>query len=445
MNIPKISTFNFSEQIGSNFQRTNNMYQNYGLRLSSPISCDTVSFGSKKTALKGIEKAAKQVCERTNKTVNAEDKKHGATYALAKEVHDYATLRHKKVVRFFENIFKDLVATEKEPNNPILKIGDRVKSADSIHGKSRARHWSDFDTIVDKMEDINGLKIVLNKGVTKAETDSILDRLISYINSGALELLEVENKRPWAVHGLPENKAGKYDYASVNKLRKLIDIQSGLWNSKKNSAKYADALARLNKCKEETLTKDMKEGNNYSAVHFIFRLPGKNPTKFELQVIGSEVDKVKHVDDVVWKYLDGKNAPAKYNPIRPMIEEMTQEENISARKEFDRYRADLFLSQREKELSLADVDKNVRKRVDTEHFTTVKDYNLTPEYDFNQIKKDIEKCDYRAAISKKNLAEANKAKKMQNKNQKSEILVFDFIRRMEDAQDLRRAKSSQKA
>ena len=75
------------------------------------------------------------------------------------------------------------------------------------------------------MTDLNGGKIVL-RDTDKKTVDGVLDRLIPAIKSNSVELLEIENKRPKVVKGLPETEACKYDYASINMLKKLTEIQN---------------------------------------------------------------------------------------------------------------------------------------------------------------------------------------------------------------------------
>ena len=197
------------------------------------------------------------------------------------------------------------------------------------------------------MTDLIGVKFVF-RDANKSKVDGVLDRFIPLIKSGKLELLEIENKRPMVVKGLPEYKACEYDYPSIDFLKKMIEIQNDSW--KKGGCKQ-----RVRKHLDDDFTEA-----NYCATHFLFRLPGKTPVTFELQVLGSNVNEAKHIDDIVYKELNGKTSADSnpefqriFEPLRNkkfFANEPNAEEIIkTAREKFDKYRGEVFMFQRRKE------------------------------------------------------------------------------------------------
>ncbi len=298
----------------------------FGLKMSSPLSADTISFT-------GTPKNANKVWE-----INKE---------AARSIRRKLAAGANKVENFMQSTFADLVASEKYPKNPLSEIGFRLKSIGSIAEKTGSRQWKTSDEILAGMTDLIGAKLVF-RDATKNKVDSVLDRFIPFIKSRTIELLEVENKRPMAVKGLPEYKAAEYDYASIEFLNKMITIQNDVWKKGGNKQRV-----------KKRLDDDFTDAN-YCATHFLFRLPGKSPVTFELQILGNNVNEAKHIDDIVFKKLDGKN-PSGSNPEFDKIFEpftnnkfFADEPNAkeiveNAKETLNKYRGEVFLLQRRKE------------------------------------------------------------------------------------------------
>ena len=324
MNIPAIWGLRLEPQNCETCKQNN--ISRFGLKMASPLKTDTVCF-------KGTPKAANKAWEVSGTTARA----------IRRKIQANAN----KVEKFMNETFSDLVASEKEPNNLLSEIAFRVKSIQSIKEKTGSRQWVGADEILKEMTDLIGAKLVF-RDASKSEVDAVLGRFIPFIKSGKLELLEIENKRPIAVKGKEEYEACKYDYATIKFLNKLIDVQNDMW--KKGGNKQ-----RVKKHLEDDFTKA-----NYCATHFLFRIPGKSPVTFELQVLGHNVNEVKHIDDAVYKKLDGKNI-AEDNPefdklFEPFINKKFFEEEPNAKEiveqakaTYNRYRGELFLFQRTRE------------------------------------------------------------------------------------------------
>lgn len=380
MNIQQISNFIPKLNVNNVSQSSNFTTTNFGLKMSSPLAHDTVSF-------MGTPKAANKINE-VNRTT-------------AMKVRELLEPRAKKVFNMLDTAFGDLVASSRYPDGPILEICQRLKSVGSIEEKSGTRGWDTKEKILENMTDLVGAKLVLRDS-NKATVDSVLGRFIPMIKSGVLELVEIENKRPAVVKGLPESVASKYDYASIAMLNKMAMTQNEVWKKGGSKAKVATNL-------ENDFT-----NANYCAIHYLFRIPGKNPVTFELQVLGNNTNKAKHVDDAVYKLMDGKNPSVCSDEMRKLFapldkngkffeNEPNKDELIeNARNRFNKYRGDVFLYQRTK----ADMPYS-RKKV-KEQFLPIasrlfpeeieRKYGISSlDYDFNNIARLQQRAEAEAA------------------------------------------------
>lgn len=350
-----------------------NNTNNFGLRMSLPLQADTISFT-------GTPKIADKTWEINKKSARAIRKKllNGAN----------------KVNNFIQATFGDLVANEKFPKNPLSEIGFRLKSIESIAEKTGSRQWKSFDEILTGMTDLIGAKLVF-RDTTRNKVDSVLDRFIPLIKSRNIELLEIENKRPIAVKGLPEYQAAEYDYASIDFLTKMTAIQNDVW--KKGGNKQ-----RVKKHLDDDFTKA-----NYCATHFLFRLPGKAPVTFELQVVGNNVNEAKHIDDIVYKKLDGKNSAESTPEFDKIFEPFTNKKFFAnepnakeivekAKEKLNKYRGEVFLFQRRKD------PLPYQKKKQTELFLPlpyklfpsdieIKYHISSPDFDYNNLSRVLQR------------------------------------------------------
>ena len=438
MIIPKINSaiFNFNTYDCHNCSQYG--YSNFGLKLLPQLNHDTVSFKAAKPNKIKMSKATKKALQAlqnfnedelklskiaenvsvkpkhgTKKTVNNEEKKDGVNGVTAQKIRQYGLKYQPKIDKFIDEVFGDLLISKDEPDNLLVHIGGRVKSKFSIEQKSQSRGWSDFETYIQEGTDLNGKSLILRASASKADVSIMLDRLIPYIRSKKCSIIEIENKRPAVVAGLHEKEASKYDYAYINKLMRIINIQDKVYKGKRK-VKY-------------NLDNDFTDGN-YSAIHMLIKLPGVNV--FELPIYGSEVSRWKHVDDVVWKHVCGKEPDPIYKPAIRTISSITDEGNEYALGEFNRYRNDGFLWQREKELLASHGNKNIISK--KEPFLTIDGYSLDPEYSYKNIEAEVLKCDRKAEINRQNLEKANIAREENQVNRQ--------IERAQLIQDLKNSK-----
>ena len=388
MYISKIPAYNIAQNYSKNTKYTTN----YGLRMEAPLNRDVVYF-------KGTPKFNK--------------KAGGIPLGTAKKISKEMEAQIKDVKQLINDLFGDLVATVKKPKNPIYKISGRAKTGLSIKQKDQTRNFGNVKEIQTGMTDLLGVKVEMRSG-DKRDVDTMLDRLIPAIRSHTVELIEIENKRPIAVKGLPESKACKYDYGTIDMMKKLIDVQEEVWNK--------GSKAKNKKLVSQKLEDDYTDAN-YSAIHILLKKPGKNSKVFELQIMGKDVAAAKAVDDPIWKLLNNKDLGEEYKPLEKIIEPYAKtnaafeefkqqmlEENPTLEPDsvtlrtamqktkdedfkndlkklilFNEYRKKVFLFQRTKEPT-AYTTKELRTK-----FYPL-EYDIDPRLDFNYLYDVVQKC-----------------------------------------------------
>ena len=412
MNVSKVQSLSFLNILKRNNTDTSKYQTSFGLRMTSPLDRDTVSFRA---------------------TPKFNSKTSGVSLDTAKKIHETIKLYQKDIMILIDTLFGDMVATEIRPKGAIYAIKNRAKSPLSIKEKSATRQWNNTKEILEFMTDLNGVKIEM-RNADKNNVDLMLNRLIPAIRSRDVEVVEIENKRPILVSGLSEDKASKYDYASIDLLENIIGIQEEVWNGKGCIGKEKLVL--------QNLYNDFTDAN-YCALHILLRTTGKNARIFELQIMGKDVADAKKIDDLVWKILNGKDIEKKYNPIAKILQPFAEtsakaneykkqllEENPKLRAEqvtlkmimqktkdeefkqalkeliqLNDYRGDVFIFQRKKEPSSFSA-----KAMKTRFLPLTSD--IDPRVDFNNLYEEVEKCDlYSQKLKKAALSKAKKTSK----------------------------------
>ncbi len=364
MNIAKLLNINTPNINYNNNNQTNIRQTNFGLKMSAPLSCDTVSFGA------------------TKKNITNEDKKSGVNLKTAREVHDVADEMQPKVRDFANKTWGKYLVTQMNPQNPILKICDRCKSPLSIKEKSQGRHFESSKEILEKMTDLNGMKLVM-RDASKPTIDKMLLKLVEPIKKGEIELIEIENKRPACTKKDKGAKGRRFDYASPEVLFELADIQN-----KKNDTKAKT------KGKEVRVDLDDFTEVNYSAIHMLLKLKGeKRP--FEFTIMGADVSQLKDLDDKLFKILNGKDIDDKYAPIKKLVKPLTEDGNQDSLEKFNKYRGDAMIFQRMRAPSSYSLqNKNI-------HFLPMME-DLDPKLDLNELYKLMQRCDAKANSQENN-------------------------------------------
>ena len=312
MNILAINNLKFTP-IKSNEKQTQTVSMpKLGLTMAKPLSNDTVSFGSSPTTKKLISKA----------------KGRGIPMRDAITVHLDAAKRQPEINNHFIKLFAPITVSKDKPLNPVEVVKGRAKGVLSIWEKAKTREWNTLADVLEQMTDTNGVKCVLRDGSPKGARQA-LKMLLSDIKSGII-LEEVEIKRPQVAKKLKKLEKEQYDYISSEELKKFVKNAEKLMDGRKVDHKepcYTDC--------------------NYSAIHFLFKFPGGK--SIELQLMGHDVSVYKSLDDLFFKIIDNKAVEEEFAPIRTLIEALKEEKNAPYLEKFNKYRADSFLFQREKE------------------------------------------------------------------------------------------------
>jgi len=324
MNIHQIISAKFN--IPNHYAVFNNKttsYSNYGIKMSAPLKVDTVSFQAKgKRVLSKEAKAliarqqarlmrdARLIEEANNepskKMLAGDDRVWGVSLQTARLIPPMVKDMQKKVHEFMENVFGGMVASEAKPDNLLLRISDRPKSALSIQEKSASRKFNSIDEILDPkngMTDVNGGKTVMNYKTGKAEAEKVVGSYIPLINMGQVRLREIELQLPKAIEELPEEQQEEFYYVSKKFLDELEDAQERIINGLEDNPEKIILIDR-------PLPK--YTNGNYCALHLLIELveDASKPIESELrwtrpwehQLMGARVDQGKKLDDKWFKF-----------------------------------------------------------------------------------------------------------------------------------------------
>ena len=231
--------------------------------------------------------------------------------------------------------------------------------------------------------DIVGARIVMNE-FNSSYIKLLLSALKQAVDDGALKILSIENNLP-DPQKLPQGKQiSDYEYATDSQLRYL--------------SKAAGAKLIRNKSK-----------SGYLAIHINIDL--SNPIfscyngifdgySGEIQILGSDVEQLKEVEDLCYKLKDDKNAiRVEYKPFKEHFKTYYNDETKDA---FDDYTYALYLAQRS-------MPPNLKRDA---YFLSISelgfDGKVPKELDFNYLRMLKEKCDYAAKLLQEQIKSGRK-------------------------------------
>ena len=215
------------------------------------------------------------------------------------------------------------------------------------------------------MTDIVGARIIM-ADTSKEAVDSVINKLTEAVKNNDLKILEIENYRPDPELDGGDNVIKSYDYASAKSLRELklaCDDKLGM------SIRKVD--------------EDVPSG--YMAIHMLVQLP--NGFIGEIQILGEEVERLKDIEDICFKFKNGKkvkNIPAK---VKNMLAPLNNKNDEILRKEYNIYTRQAYIYQRELELN----NPYGRKKRNNE-FLRIPDY-LPSNLDFNNLYTNMKRSD----------------------------------------------------
>lgn len=346
--IPSFSSININRN-----QQTNKLFASTSACGNlAPLKCDMVSFSGGKKSLDFVdENGEEQSVFGINKTT---------ALGLEKEAKYAKNYLDQKLDRILGGLVRPQ-SGKGSSSKPIKFINIRIKSADSIIEKSITRKLDSAKEVKEKMTDIVGARIVMADS-TKPSVDKVIKKLTEAVQSDQIKIIEIENYRPDPEVDINDNIIKSYDYASA---RALKDLKLACDDKLGTSIKKVD---------EDT-------PSGYMAIHMLVKLP--NGFTGEIQIIGSEVEKLKEIEDICFKYKNGKKLKDIPLKVKKMLTPLTNKDDEILLKEYNIYTREAYMYQRQKEMS----DDN--KKSD-DKFLQIPEY-LPTSLDFNNIAKELNK------------------------------------------------------
>lgn len=298
------------------------------------LSKDTVSFGT----------GAKMMACRAD-SVNIK---------LARQIHKEAKPAMDNLQKVLKKYLNSLIATETNPNRPILSrngIVTRIKSEESICEKTAARALRNKDEIKDDLGDIIGARIVL-RDASEKNVDEIIKHLIEAVKNNDLKIFEIENYRP----------SPKYSYVSNKSLNALEKTCSKM---RTNGVRRSESSIP----------------SGYTALHLGVYLP--DGYIGEVQLMGADVQKVKEIEDMIYKVKNNKSLGKKYKIIEDALSQL--KDNKPLQRAVNTHSMEQYIQARTTEPHPLKSKKSYK-------FLPVPNY-LPPEFDYNLLYKMKLHCD----------------------------------------------------
>ena len=378
--ISNISFLNFqsqSSQIKSN--NNNSKVLNFNIKAPklAPLAQDTISFtglSEYKAAFNNIE--------------------------LCKKIHQCAKPANQYLQDVLEKYFAQDVYDEKtNPRGGIAPISARVKSPESIEEKVSDKISSTFKAvkeedfyekifsphsekgIKDKIRDISGARIVVTEAFDNV-MDKVVDNLCAMIREESLIVDEIQN------HTSPDSKADSY--FTDEQLKKIQDAV--------NEVRADNGLDEI-----EVDTDTTKTG--YMALHlsidtrYIPKLAKNQGFWSELQIIGSDVELLKDIEDFCYKLKKGMSIHSQdvaYKPFEEMFLNAYNdtEHYPNVQEAFRQYTIKAYLAQK-KRLPSDDIKDDTTSWA--YRYPTIKDCGfegqIPPILDFNILARIKRDCD----------------------------------------------------
>lgn len=333
--ILKINPFNIARPLNTQYSGRNNT----SFIKTNPMPFDTVSF-------KGGEK---------HMTSRADAINYGLAQAIYNEAEPIMTDFQSKLTKYFG----PLVADDGHPDrvlSPYPKgLCVRLKTPYSICEKTASVGVSTKAEIKEQLGDIIGARLVIRDA---SKADEVLKKVIEGVKNNDIKIFEIENYRP----------EPKYSYFTKKQLDSLEKI--------------------CNKMRTNGVTRTEKSiPSGYTALHLSAYLP--NGFKGEIQILGIDVEKVKEIEDLLYKLKNNKSLPPHYKVIEDEFIDLKT--NKPLQRAITAYSKEQYIAAREREPYPAKL-KRPKK------FLPAPNY-VPPEYDFNRIWKMKTNCDYKKAKS----------------------------------------------
>lgn len=327
----------------------------------APLAHDTVSFKGRK---QNTQSAIKEVLDiAKKKDIENEEKSNKIPYKVACAINKELEPQKDKLMTVLKEGLKDLVVSDEHPDNPIAKghvgIHGRVKSPESIMEKIQPRALRTKKEIL-QLGDVIGGRIVLDSS-SPADFDKVFKALGEMVKAGKLNVVEVENYR----------LSPKDSYVAQSTLDDFEDTCQSV-------GQYPSVQSKPRE-------------SGYTAVHVTLDLG--NGILAELQIMGRDMERVKELEDFIYKKSCNKKLPKKYRKIEKMLDNVLgptnkMEKLTGFQKEtLQHYTRDCYVYAREMPV------RERRRRESSKNFFYPIPYSLPQELSFENLEKMKEECD----------------------------------------------------
>lgn len=349
--------------------------------LRSALSADTVSFtGTKSRVARGLADEVSKVIQRSEITGSSdkgksqvlnfvdesikkmESRADAVNLELAKRIHKESTPAYEYFKSIMNKYFSGLVSTDTNPDRPLAYgrsgLVTRHKKADSICEKTATRGFRNREEIKEGMGDIIAGKLVLRDASPKS-VELVVSKVIEAVKNNELKIFEIEDYR-------------------------LKSFDSYI--PKKSMAKLVKECGKMRTNGVEVAERYIPSG--YNGVHFGIYLP--DGFKGEIQLFGIDVQRVKEIEDLIYKVKNNKSPGVKYKPIEELLSPIKN--NKPLQKALNCHTIEQYVAARLKE----PIGKKVPKG---NKFLKAPDY-LPQEFDFNDLYHMKLNCDRKATNTK---------------------------------------------
>lgn len=315
----------------------------YGIKMSEPLSCDTVNF---KGAIN------------TNKTLG--DLADAVTRLLARQIREIYEKPHNDMLKLINKNYSDLF------DKKLITLMERIKKEFSICEKTTTIEATTKRDILENMQDISGFAFVLEDG--KAFQQFLL-RTAKLVKSKEISIVDMEYYRiP------PKIKRGKvvesYDSLNANGIQKLGTVVDEVNAS------------------EKPILNEKPSPAGYSGLHIT--LKDKNGLYHEWQVMTRAMWNLKEVENLFYKIKEGKAMDPKYSYIEDVLSPLKPIDEYATEKEKNLYR---IFKNKIKLYTLEAYKERLKRPFENRmEFLKPSDPEVA-KYDFNKIAQFKELCD----------------------------------------------------
>ncbi len=323
-----------------------------------PLQKDTVSFGRKGgKSVSADQKKAQEIKYSKEDGKTVDDKAYyGGVGSTVKKMLDEAQAPYDKFKATMEDIFKDYCEFEgNKPKDLIGKLIVNQKSEKSLRQKCASRKVMNMAEAKDEIRDVIRGRIVLNDSNNYGNR-KVCNALTKAVSAGKVKIVSVKN-----FYEMHKDYCGNVDSQYIP-MNSLLRLDQAITKKQGISALQSGTV----------------KNSGYHAVHVIFQL--ENGFYGELQIMGEKMEKIKELEDIIYKIANNKPVDEKFDQVQEIydsyIKGRSKRENT-----LHEYTRRAYNAERLKELHLYESSE------DTEFLPIPESSDLPDIFDFNNLAK----------------------------------------------------------